>query len=343
MVFGKQLGFDLGTSTMYITQKDKGIILDEPEVIAINSENRSVVAVGDRAYEMYEKSPKPIYINTPVKYGVVADFDNMSKLLEHQMIRLKIDRNKINKHTAVISVPYDVSEVERRALYDLFLKMGTKFGKLYLIEKPAAAALGCGLNILDAKGNMVVDIGGGTTEISVVSLGGIVISKLIKIGGEKFDTNIQNYIKRVYNVNIGIKSAEKAKKEIGSVYVDGEQEYINITGIDILTGLPKKIKISNEDIYTAIKDDINFIIDTIRYVLEKTPPELSADILANGIYLVGGGSLIKHLNKLITEETELKVNLVETPKICVVNGINLVLKNLNRYRYILYTMKDLLY
>lgn len=335
MVFRKELGFDLGTSTMYVTQKDKGIILDEPEIIAINLDNRNVVAVGNEAYEMYERTPEPISINNPVKYGVVADFDNMLKLLEYQMIKLKIDRNKLIKHTAVISAPYDISDVERRALYDLFLRMGGKFGRLYLIEKPAAAALGCGIDILDARGNMLVDIGGGTTEVSVVSLGGIVISKLIKIGGEKFDSNIQNYIKKVYNLNIGIKTAEKIKKLIGSVYDEGTLDYLEITGTDILSGLPKKMKISSEDIYQAIKDDVNIIVDTIRLVLEKTPPELSADILSTGIYLVGGGSQIKNLDKLITEETDLKVNLIGMPKVCVANGINIVLKNIGKYKYIL--------
>jgi rod shape-determining protein MreB len=338
-MFSRELGFDLGTSIMHISQKDKGIILDEPEIIAIDKNKKEVVAVGEEAYDMLEKTPAHIIMNNPVKYGVVADFDNMGKLLKNQLKNLKVGKS-LGNNVAIVSVPNDVSEVERKALYDLFIRSGFRFKKVYLIEKSVAAAIGAGIEILNPYGNMIVDIGGGTTEISVVSLGGIVISKLLKIGGNKFDEDIRSYIKRKYSLYIGKKSAEKIKKEVGYVLIDDNDIVTSkVVGRDVVTGLPKTVKVTNEDIYNALREDINIIVEAIKYILEKTPPELSADILETGLFLTGGSSLLKNLDQLITNETSLSINLVSAPKECVVNGIDSVLKNIDMYQDILSTSK----
>ncbi|GMQ56122.1 rod shape-determining protein [Vallitalea sediminicola] len=339
-MFSRELGFDLGTSVMHISQKDKGIVLDEPEIIAIDKSKSDIVAVGEEAYDMLEKTPAHIIMNSPVKYGVVADFDNMGKLLKIQLKNLKMGK-KFSNNVAIVSVPNDVSEVERKALYDLFLHSGFRFKKVYLIEKPVAAAVGAGIEVLKPYGNMIVDIGGGTTEVSVVSLGGIVISKLLKVGGNKFDEDIKNYVKRKYSIYIGKKSAERIKKEIGYVFIDDEEEIVTteVVGRDVVTGLPKKVTVTNEDIDNALKEDINVIIDAIKYILEKTPPELSSDILETGVYLTGGSSLLSNLDRLITNETSLSINLVENPKECVVNGIDTILRDMNQYLEILMSSK----
>lgn len=337
-MFNRELGFDLGTSIMHISQKDKGIILDEPEIIAIDKTKKEVVAVGEEAYDMFEKTPSHIIINSPVKYGVVADFDNMGKLLKQQLKKLNVGKS-LGNNVAIVSVPNDVSEVERKALYDLFIHSGFRFKKVYLIEKSVAAAIGAGIEILNPYGNMIVDIGGGTTEISVVSLGGIVISKLLKIGGNKFDEDIRSYIKRKYSIYIGKKSAEKIKKEVGYVLIEDEIITTQVVGRDVVTGLPKTITVTNEDIYNALREDINMIVEAIKYILEKTPPELSADILETGLYLTGGSSLLKNLDVLITNETSLSINLVDAPKECVVSGIDSVLKDMEIYQDILSTSK----
>lgn len=339
-MFNRELGFDLGTSIMHIGQREKGIILDEPEIIAVDKNKNDVVAVGEEAYDMLEKTPSHIIMNCPVKYGVVADFDPMSQLLKEQLKRLKMGKT-FATNLAIVSVPSDVSEVERKALYDLFVHLGFRFKKVYLIEKPVAAAIGAGIEILKPFGNMIVDVGGGTTEISVVSLGGIVISKLLKIGGNKFDDDIASYVKKKYSVYIGKKSAEKIKKQVGYVWLDPEEELVfaDVIGRDVVTGLPKKVTVSNEDIHHALKEDINVIIDAIKFILEKTPPELSSDILETGVYLTGGSSLLTNIDVLISLETSLSINPVDTPIECVVNGINTVLKNMKKYEGVLESSK----
>ncbi|MCT4543893.1 MAG: rod shape-determining protein [Vallitalea sp.] len=340
-MFIRELGFDLGTSVMHISEKEKGIILDESEIIALDKAKGNIVAVGEEAYDMLEKTPPHIIINSPVKYGVIADFENMKKLLKEQLKRLKMG-NKASNNTAIVSVPNDVSEVERKAIYDLFVHSGFRSKRVFLVEKPVAAAIGAEVDVLEPYGNMIVDIGGGTTEISVISLGGIVISKLLKIGGNKFDEDIKSYIKRKYNIYIGKKTSEKIKKEIGFAYIKDEDDIvdINVVGRDVVTGLPKKISVTNEDVYNAIKEDINIIIDAIKYILEKTPPELSSDILETGVYLTGGSSSLNNLDLLIMNETSLRVNQVKNPKECVVNGIDIILRDMNKYEDILLSSKQ---
>ncbi len=338
MIFRKEYGFDLGTTYMHICQKEKGVILNEPEAIAIDQVSKSAIAVGDDAYDMFEKTPTSIKINMPVKYGVIADFDNMLNLLDSQCKKLKVGKN--GKPTALVCVPYHISEVERRALFDLFMRSSAKFKDVRMLEKPLAAGIGCGIDVLEPEGHLIVDIGGGTTEISVISLGGVVISDLLKIGGEKLDSNIRNYVKKTYNVLIGLRTAEKIKKEIGSVIGSEKEQIMEVVGRDVITGLPKTVAVTGKDVFSAIKEEISSIVDAIKLVLEKTPPELSADILLAGIHISGGTASIKNIGELITKETNLEVHVNGEPEQCVINGVCHILNNYNKHKNLLFTIKN---
>ncbi|PKM95923.1 MAG: rod shape-determining protein [Firmicutes bacterium HGW-Firmicutes-1] len=338
MIFKRDFGFDLGTTYMHICQKDKGVILNEPEAIAIDLISKNVIAVGDMAFDMYEKAPKSIKINMPVKYGVIADFDNMLSLLDYQCKNLKIDKG--SRPTALVCVPYHISEVERRALYDLFTKSRPRFKSVFMLEKPLAAGIGCGIDVMEPVGNMIVDIGGGTTEISVISLGGVVNSELIKVGGERFDNNIRNLVKRNHNVLIGLRTAERIKIEIGNAIGNDISQSIEVVGRDIVSGLPKTVEITSNEVHEAMKEEINSIIDAIKLILEKTPPELSADILSSGIHVTGGTASIKNLDRLISKETNLEVFINDNPAKCVINGVCNILNNYNKHKNILFTLKE---
>lgn len=337
MIFRKDYGFDLGTTYMHICQKDKGVVLNEPEVIAYDQKTKDIIAVGNIAYDMYEKTPSSIKINMPIKYGVIADFDNMLNLLDTQCKNLKMDKG--SKSTALICSPYFISEVEKRALFDLFIRSKIKFKSVFMLDKPLAAGIGCGIDVLEPKGNLIIDIGGGTTEISVISLGGVVISDLLKIGGEKFDSNIRSYIKRKYNVLIGLKTAEKIKIEISGTADNDLNQFIEVVGRDILSGLPQNIIVTGKDVFEAIQEDINTIIEAIKVILEKTPPELSSDILISGIYISGGSANIANIGQLIEKETNLKVHINEEPANCVINGLYYVLNNYSKHKDILFSLK----
>lgn len=339
MMFKKHFGFDLGTTYMHICHKDKGVILNEPEAIAIEKGKDGPIAVGAQAYEMSERTPEAIRIHMPVKFGVIADFDFMQSLLNIQCNKLKI--NKFAHPSAIVCVPYNISEVERRALYDVFVSSKIKFKNVQLLEKPIAAGLGSGIDVLQPDGNLIVDIGGGTTEISVISLGGVVVSELVKTGGEKFDENIRNYIKRKYNVLIGLKTAEKIKKDVGSVLQEeGDELSMLVTGRNVVSGLPQDIKVTGSDVYVAIKNEVAHIIYMIKSILEKTPPELAADILDSGIYISGGTAHIRHMDLLISRETNLKVNLIDKPHECVINGVYRLLNQLDKHQNILFSPKE---
>lgn len=337
MIFGREFGFDLGTTYMHICQKDKGVILNEPEVIAIDNSTKRVIAVGNEAYDMFEKAPKSIKINMPVKHGVIADFDNMVSLLDQQSRLLKLYSGR---PSALICVPYHISEVERRALFDVFMHSKIKFKDIQMLEKPLAAGIGSGIDVLEPQGNMIVDIGGGTTEISIVSFGGVVISDLLKIGGEKFDHNIRNHIKRNHNVLVGIRTAEKIKIMLGAAVPSENNKTMEVVGRDIVTGLPKTIIVSENEVYDSIKDDINTIIEAVKSLLEKTPPELSADILTSGIYITGGTGSIKKIDELIQNETNLKVYVGESPANSVINGLCHILNHYNKHKGILFTLNN---
>jgi rod shape-determining protein MreB len=335
MFLTKEYGFDLGTTQMRICHKNKGVILIQPEVIAIDKTLNSPIAVGENAYDMFERAPNNIVISMPIRNGVVADFENMAKLLEIQCRENTIQK----KSRVIVSAPNNISEVEKRAVYDIFALSKLKFKKVYMVDKPIVAALGCGIEVLEPTGNLIVDIGGGSTEISIVSLGGVVTSVIKKIGGIKFDMNIINYIKRQYNVFIGLKSAEKIKKGIN--YSDDEGlSSVEITGRDVVTGLPKTVVIHSKEVILAINEDIVAIVDAVRAILEKAPPELASDILDSGIYITGGLANIEIISSYILKETNLKTLFVENPELSVVNGIFTLLNDFKKYKSILFSFKD---
>lgn len=330
MFLAKVIGIDLGTKSIKIYKKNKGITLREYNLIAQNRK-KDIIAAGNNAYEMLEKTPESITVSYPVRNGVIADFDNMLKLLNWYLKDINCKKNIVSRNIAYISVPWDISDVEKRAIYDLVNHSGANIKKTYLIDKPIAAALGAEIDVRSPQGNMIVDIGGETTEISVISLGGIVISKLLKIGGSRFDYSIRTFIKKNYNLMIGNKTAEIIKKKLATAYKD-EENFISVYGRDIITGLPKKIEISSAKVYESIKEHLITIIDAIKSILEKTPPELSADIIETGIYLAGGGALIKRIDDLILQETGLKVIIIDSPEESVVRGIGKIIEKNNLYK-----------
>ncbi len=321
----KLLGIDLGTSTLKIYKKGSDIVFDEKNVIAIENKKK-VIAFGDEAYEMLEKAPKSIQVTYPVKNGVIADIANMETLIDCSLKRVL--KGSLRAGYILVAVPTDITEVEKKAFYDLIMNSHAKVKGVGIVEKPIAAALGAGLDITCANGVMTVDIGADTTEISIMSLGGIVISKLIPVGGSKLDESIKLYVKKKYGLLIGDKTAEVIKKELANAF-ESKEESISVFGRDVVTGLPTKMEISAIMVHEAIMEYINTIIDAIKMILERTPPEISSDIIDSGIYLTGGSASIKNLDELISRETELQVNVCDNPADAVINGLGAIIEDSN--------------
>ena len=313
----KDMGIDLGTANTLVYIKGQGIVLREPSVVAVRDDSREVLAVGEEAKRMIGRTPGNIVAIRPMKDGVIADFD-----VTQSMIRYFIEKASDNKSVAspriAICVPFGVTEVERRAIEDAARQAGAS--DAFLIEEPMAAAIGAGLKVEEPEGNMVVDIGGGTSEIAVISLGGIVAAKSIRIGGDEFDDAIIAYVKKEYNLMIGERTAENIKINIGSTFKDDQEKEMEIRGRDLISGLPKTITISSTEVREALKEPVNAIVDGIKSTLEKTPPELASDIMENGIMLTGGGALLRGFDKLIASETGMKVEIAESPLDCVALG-----------------------
>lgn len=322
---GNVYGVDVGTSNLKMFCKDKDIILNEKNIIAI-ANKRDLLAFGDEAYEMYEKAPENIEVSYPVKFGVIADIENMQTLLLSFFNKINGDKKNGGNTDFYIAVPTDVTEVEKRAFYELVVDSKVKAKNIYIVDKPVADAIGAGLDVTKSRGIMIVNIGAETTEISVLSLGGIVISKSVKIGGNKLDDNIISNVRKVYNLVIGSKTAESLKKELGSA-IQIEETFAPGFGRNVLSGLPVSIDISSDVIYSAISDPLHSIMDSIKVILERTPPELAADIIKNGIYVSGGTSNIRNLQQFISQETNLAVNIVENPSESVVRGLMGVVSN----------------
>lgn len=321
---GKVFGIDFGTSTIKIYKKGEGVILDEKNVIAI--ENRKVLkATGNEAYEMLEKAPINIEVTHPVRAGVIADIANMQTLLNSMLKSINKSSSKFSSNEFIVAVPTDITEVEKKAFIDLILNSTTKTKNIAVVEKPVADALGAGLEVTNARGVMIVDIGADTTEISILSLGGIVLSKLIPIGGNRLDESIKLYVKKKYNLIIGDKTAETIKKQLANAY-DLEEESINVYGRNVVTGLPAEKEISSSMVYESIKEYLFSIIDSIKIILERTPPEISSDIIDSGIFVTGGSANINNLDKLISEQTDLKVNICNDPANTVVNGLGKIIE-----------------
>lgn len=318
-------GLDIGTSNIKIYSKDDDKILNEKNIIAISNKT-DVFAFGDEAFEMHEKAPASINVSFPVKYGVIADFDNMQTLFTEFIRKISGQDKKIAPADYYIAVPTDITEVEKRAFLELAADSKIRARKILVINKPVADALGAGVEVMNAKGIMTVNIGADTTEISVLSLGGIVLSRAVKFGGNKLDEQIIAAVRKKYNLVIGAKTAEYIKYELGSA-IREEEHFVDVYGRHIVTGLPTRCSISSDVVYDCMIDFIRQIIDSVKMILERTPPELSADIIDTGIYLTGGSSAIRFMSKLINSETDLHINIAERPSECVVRGIRKIIDN----------------
>ena len=325
--FSRKIGVDLGTANVLVYEKNKGIVLNEPSVVAINTDTNKVLAVGKEAQRMLGRTPGNIIATRPMKEGVIADFGIAEKMLAH-FINQICGRPFFFKPEIMVCVPARVNEVEKRAVLEAAVQIGVR--KTALIEEPLAAAVGAGLMINEPYGNMVIDIGGGTTDIAVLSLGGMVVSRSLKVGGDKLDQAITRYIKTVHNLLIGERTAEKVKISIGHVSPDEDNlEEMSVRGRDLMTGLPKNVDINSMDVNRAIEEPITTIIDAIKQVLEETPPELASDIIDRGLILSGGGAMLAGLDSLISKETGVPVLLADDPCSCVAIGTGRALENLD--------------
>ncbi len=336
--FAKDIGIDLGTANTLVHVKGKGVVVREPSVVAINKKNDEILAVGDAAKEMIGRTPGNIVAIRPMKDGVIADFDITQAMLKY-FIRRAIVSSVFSKPRVVICVPSGVTEVEKRAVEEATLQAGAK--EAYLIEEPMAAAIGANLPVEEPSGSMVVDIGGGTSEVAVISLGGIVTSKSLRIAGDELDEAIAHYIKKEYNLMIGERTAEEIKITIGAAYPKAKEETFELKGRNLITGLPKNITVTSTEITEAIKETVNAIVDAIKFTLEKTPPELASDIMERGIMLTGGGALLSGLDKLISEETGMPVYIADKPLDCVVMGAGKVLDEIGTLRKVLISPRKL--
>ena len=321
-IITNDMGIDLGTANTLVYIKGKGIVVDEPSVVAIREDNNEILAVGERANEMVGRTPENIVAIKPISDGVISDFEATQAMISYFIQK---GSKGVVSPRIIIGVPYGITKVERKAIEEAAIQAGGR--EVYIIEEPMAAAIGAGLNVNDPEGNLIVDIGGGTSEIAVISLGGIVVANSIRIGGAEFDEAIVNFVRMEYNIVIGRRTAEKIKLSIGSAYPDEVEKEMEVSGRDVLTGLPRTITIGSTEIREAIREPISQVIDAIRSTLEDTPPELASDIMEKGITLTGGGSLLKDLDKLIKSETELDVVLAENPIQCVVNGTGRAIEN----------------
>jgi len=328
-MFSNDMGIDLGTATTLVYIKNRGIVLCEPSVVAIQEGTSNVLAVGEEAKRMLGRTPGSIVAIRPMKNGVIADFEVTESMLRYFINKVH-NRRVFVRPRIVIAVPSGITEVEKRAVKDSALHAGAR--EVYLIEEPVAAAIGVGLPIYEPAGNMIIDIGGGTTEIAVISLAGVVFAKSIPIGGDEMDEAIINYLKKAYNLMIGEMTAEQIKIKIGSAYPLDEELRMDVRGRDLVSGLPKSVAISSEEIREALSEPIAQILEAVRITLERTPPELSADLIERGIVLAGAGSLLRGLDKLIQEETGLPVHLAEDPVTAVALGTGKVLSELKYLR-----------
>ncbi|MGM0445221.1 MAG: rod shape-determining protein [Bacillota bacterium] len=336
--FSRDMGIDLGTANTLVYVKGKGIIIREPSVVALNERDKKILAVGNEAKNMIGRTPGNIRAIRPMKDGVIADFDVTETMLRH-FIRKAHKRNRLVRPRIIICVPSGVTEVEKRAVIDAALQAGAR--SAFLIEEPMAAAIGAGLPIHEPTGNMIVDIGGGTTEVAVISLGGIVTSSSIRIGGDEMDEAISQYIKKNYKLMIGERTAEQIKIDIGTATGDNGDLTKEIKGRDLVNGLPKTITISSNEIKEALKEPVNSILDAVKRTLEKTPPELASDVMGRGIILTGGGALLHGIDDLLIEITQMPVYLAEDPLDCVVNGTGIALEELDKIKDLLITPKKL--
>lgn len=332
------MGIDLGTANTLVHVKGKGIVLSEPSVVAIQRDTGEVLAVGEEAKQMIGRTPGNIVAIRPLKDGVIADFDVTQAMLKY-FIRKSIDTKSFIRPRVIVGVPSGVTEVEKRAVIDATIQAGAR--EAYLIEEPMAAAIGAGLPVHEPTGNMVVDIGGGTTEVAVISLGGIVTSRSIRVGGDEMDESIIQYIKRTYNLMIGERTAEEVKVTIGAAIIPSSDETMEIRGRDLVSGLPKTLTIRASEVQQALSEPVMSIIEAVKVTLEKTPPELASDIMDRGIVMTGGGSLLKGLDRLLSRETGMPVHISEDALLCVCMGTGRALESIDLLKRVLMSPKKL--
>ena len=333
----KKIGIDLGTANVLVFEEGKGVVLQEPSVVAMDTNTKKVVAVGTEARRMLGRTPGNIIAIRPLRDGVIADFEVTEIMLKHFISRI-IKRKRLFKPTVMVCVPVGITGVEKRAVLESAIQVGARSASL--IEEPLAAAIGAGLPIGEPSGSMVIDIGGGTSEIAVISLGGIVISESLRIGGDRFDDAIIRYIRDRYNLIIGEKTAEEIKVNIGAAYVEEDQEY-EVRGRSVITGLPTNLILTSKETVEAFSEPIRSILDAVRSVLEKTPPELASDIMDRGIIMTGGGALLKGFAKLLSKETEIPVFLADDPLTCVARGTGHALEEMDNLTDALITNEGL--
>jgi rod shape-determining protein MreB len=323
--FARDIGIDLGTANTLVHVSGRGIILREPSVVAINRDDNRVLAVGEEAKRMLGRTPANIVATRPLKDGVIADFEQTEHMLRHFI--KKVSNRLLFRRTVVVGIPSGVTEVERLAVIEASKKAGATHA--YVIEEPMAAAFGAGLPVDEPYGSMIVDIGGGTTEVAVISLGGIVHSRSIRVAGDELDESISAYVRRAYNLYIGDRTSEQTKIEIGSAYPQDQELQITIKGRDLVSGLPRSTVVTSEEIRMAIQEPLNAIVEAVKLTLEATPPELAADAMDRGIVLAGGGALLRGLDKLIAKETGMPVVIANDPLSCVAIGTGMVVEGMH--------------
>ena len=326
-MFGRDIGIDLGTANVLIFVKGSGIVLDEPSVVAMETSTKRVLAVGEEAYRMVGRTPGNIVALRPMQDGVIADFDLTESMLKHFLDKIKV-RSMFSKPRILICCPTNITSVEQKAIRQAAERSGGK--DVYLEEEPKVAAIGAGMDIFQPSGNMVIDIGGGTTDVAVLSMGDIVTASSIKVAGDRFDSEILTYIKKQYKLLIGVRTAENIKKTVATVFPGGRQEELEIRGRDLVSGLPRTITVKTEEIQGALTESAAYIVQAAKEVLEKTPPELSADIIDRGVILTGGGALLHGIDELLAEELKVPVLVAEDPMHCVAKGTGLILENLDK-------------
>ena len=335
-LFSNDMGIDLGTATTLVYLKNQGIVLCEPSVVAVQAGTSNVLAVGEEAKRMLGRTPGNIVAIRPMRHGVITDFEISEAMLRYFIKKVHQSRRLVRPRI-VIAIPSGITEVEKRAVKDSALHAGAR--EVFMIEEPMAAAIGVGLPIQEPSGNMIIDVGGGTTEMAVISLAGTVFSKSVRIGGDEMDEAIINYLKKNYNLMIGERTAEEIKIKIGSAYPLEQELTMEVKGRDLVAGLPKTVTISSEEVREAMSEPIAQIVEAVRMTLERTPPELSADLIEKGIVLAGGGSLLRSLDKLISEETGLPVHLAEDPLTAVALGTGKVLSEIRYLKKVTITPK----
>lgn len=325
-MFAKDIGIDLGTANVLIYVKGQGIVLNEPSVVAIDAETKKTLAVGREAHEMLGRTPGKVNAIRPLKDGVIADFE-VTEIMLNYFIKKINGKGILSKPRILICCPSNITNVEKNAIKEAAERTGAK--KVFLDDEPKVAAVGAGLDISKPSGNMVIDIGGGTTDVAILSLGGIVTSESVKIAGDTFDSDIMKYIKDKYKLLVGEVTAQDIKLNIGNVFPNSKDEKMDVRGRDLVTGLPKTVTISSKEVEEALKESVDVIIHAAKTVLENTPPELSADIIDKGIVLTGGGALLNGFDKLLAQELKVPVYVAESPLTCVAEGTGILLDNIN--------------